>query len=1319
MDPRQPQHHPFSRGTSSPYGRTPFPPTANQQPYPPGSHPPSNAPSYADHQRRPSDGPFYTPRNYSQDGAPMPGGGHSRHPSSSSIGHGTPVNRNMPPPSSPQQPPSQQPQQHGYGPPHPRAPPVSVGPPSAFPSNRELPTLPPLGRPPSTAGSSMSISSMLGGPAPANREPMSAQYPSPIGTSAQPPPMYSNAPHASPRVSSTAPDYAPYRRPQTPERQRAFETRGHRANSAGSPPGAGGQYGTPDSRRFGTPQTYGQRPPPGQMVQQQDDRRESQPMRVTNMGVPPRPSSQPTAFNPPISRPPDRGPVANEGQFGRRMETNGRSMENLTRGEPVYQRPQGGFDDRHGQAYEYMERERMQRDREKEAIIRDREMQERARPAAMNEPMRPGMNQEYPHQIAQRDPQATYNRPPEHREQPAWMRSGYDQPRPGYEQPQYDRPPPQQSHPPNGYDYPRSSAPQYQGHPAYAPEPHDPRDPRDSRDPRDPRYSRAPQPTSAPGSHYEPRYDERLERAAPPHQQQAARQQQSEAQKHPMQGRQVMYGGPEPGAPYQINGSPQRRPIEEAPQMQQQQSQRSFLSVQENRRGGRLSPIPQAVQGAQVQQPGPAGEPGIKSEFGKIFHGIGSGVGASMSMPSPIPGTSAGMPFSNAARREDLENPSTQNSPVENGGHMIARTSSLGGRRRKLKEEDRADDESSTGRQTPTGRAKRAKHPAHRHHHHHRPEPLEHIQLPAQQLTPFKTTKGNNSNVSPPSEERSAPHHHVRHHHHHHSSAPKPAQQPVNTIIRIPKLEVRSQSVLEEASHFPRSHLGFEYYQANLKPRRAADPVPHPSQCGFASTNKAIPNFEGRVNCTYTIKVPRIHLTPKSREEITRRRAVWGTDVYSDDSDIIAACIHQGWFCGKWHESVDIKYLGLELVDEGISMMEPETDTVATGPDETLSDPPPKGPMPVPSNRDLHVEILILPALEKYSSTTRFGIKSREWGGKNTTAHDGLSYMIMKIKWVDGVDGMEGGSRVARKKMMMRRLREDEAEREAWEERQLNGNGKRANSRDEDERMEEVSFERGKEPELLNEGEINGVGTKSWWKEDKSRKSRAGADTAKVAAEVSEKPPQDTEMTLDGPSTAPVESVKEASPAPPAPEPMVVDSAPHVSAPEPQLQPEPQSEPEAESELQPQSIETSAPQGEPAVETETENTVEEPAVAPAPIPTENDLAKEAETIAEAIASLRGSVEVPNPVVLAPALASSPREEQQAEQPVEVLAKQEGDVAVSVLVVEAETAPAPAPKSEDIVPAPAAAETEPTAPVAEQEPEVKEEKAPEQTTEMAG
>jgi hypothetical protein len=175
------------------------------------------------------------------------------------------------------------------------------------------------------------------------------------------------------------------------------------------------------------------------------------------------------------------------------------------------------------------------------------------------------------------------------------------------------------------------------------------------------------------------------------------------------QQRQAMYSGVPQNGPYQSHESPQRRAIEEAPQMQQQ---RSFLGVQEINRKGNRSPLPQAVQGAQSQLNAPGGEPAIKNEFGRIFSGLGGGSGA-MGVPSPLSAGAQGLPFSTSGqlRREDLEN--LQDSPLENG-QKISRTASRNGRRRKLKEEG-GDDESSTGRHTPSGRGKRAKN----HHHHH------------------------------------------------------------------------------------------------------------------------------------------------------------------------------------------------------------------------------------------------------------------------------------------------------------------------------------------------------------------------------------------------------------------------------------------------------------------------------------------------------------------------------------------------------------------------------------------------------------------------
>jgi hypothetical protein len=184
--------------------------------------------------------------------------------------------------------------------------------------------------------------------------------------------------------------------------------------------------------------------------------------------------------------------------------------------------------------------------------------------------------------------------------------------------------------------------------------------------------------------------------------------------------------------------------------------------------------------------------------------------------------------------------------------------------------------------------------------------------------------------------------------------------------------------------------------------------------------------------------VGRQHLVPGAREEITSRRAVWGTDIYTDDSDIVAACIHAGWIRGEWPEDVDVDMLDLVVSDDsdkrGRRTAPTQPTSTSTNPD-VLTEPPKTGPMAVPPNRDLHVTIVILPLLEKYSSTVRFGVKSREFGGKivdslgmpQRSLHDGLSFMITGIRWVSNGGGTQNRLRgKARRERIRRALREVE-----------------------------------------------------------------------------------------------------------------------------------------------------------------------------------------------------------------------------------------------------------------------------------------------------
>ncbi|KAI1343625.1 Rxt3-domain-containing protein [Xylariaceae sp. FL0016] len=994
MDPRQPPQLPFSRNNaSSPqYTRSPFTPAPNgsnnpptSSPYPP--HPPHPAAStspampYADHQRRPSDtNPFY-PQPHSQQSRPPPYGqeptshpaqSHSRHQSSSSL------QRGMPPPPSPPQHPAQPPQPHqmghyGGGPPGPRPPLVgSLGPPSAFPSARELPALNSIARTGST-NSNMSIASMLGGPPPAaTREPTpshAGSYAPPVTSAAVSGPTYAGSVHASPRMQN-ANEYGAFnRRPQTPDQGRPFDARDPRNGSATSP-ARSGVYGTPEVMRYGTPQAYPARGP----GLPPDDMRDH-PNRISAASVPPRPSSQPRSYHGMAPRSADMGrgpsgdmargpPPPGDPMYGRREDGRSGPVEYFPdrappRGMPFEEqrrllterevreqmqreaefRERAEFERRRYEEQrpylserERFERERAERDRmEIEREMREAEMRERAqRERTTSDPTRaPGQHPaDFGPQGPPRQP-PPYGRPDPR--DPTWQQ------RPGYEQP----PPPRDAYgqPYPGQrpgDYPVTAGVPYGAHPAYAQPPQE-RFP--TTGPPLPHATQASQPgppPPPPGHPFESPDRHRFVQAHP--------QQQQQQQQHlaPHRARAGDEGPPPPSVAY--NGGPgaaayevgRARPMDEG--MPHGGPQRGLLGVQEINRKGRVSPLPQAVQGAQPLLQGPAGEPGIKSEFGRMFSGIGSGV-RGIGVSSPVP-SGAQIPFSNnpgLGRRDEPDPP----------GHetVVEAPAKAPRKRRKPKEEDSRGDDDSNGRATPVGRAKRAKTLAH-----------------------------------------------------HHQSNPAPSK-PGQTIIPKPKQKISSKAVLDSVADRPRKHLGDVVYAASLKPAK----LESSSRFGFSSNPRPLPmdRIKNNENSTLTVKVPRVNLSPSAREEITSRRAVWGTDVYTDDSDVVAACIHAGWIRGEWGDDVDTDLLNLHKPITKSKRQSMPVDQHR----ELLTSVPVSGPVHVPSDRDLHVTVLILPALEKYASSTRFGITSREFGGVyngRKSSHDGISFMIQSVRWVDG-----------------------------------------------------------------------------------------------------------------------------------------------------------------------------------------------------------------------------------------------------------------------------------------------------------------------------
>lgn len=148
------------------------------------------------------------------------------------------------------------------------------------------------------------------------------------------------------------------------------------------------------------------------------------------------------------------------------------------------------------------------------------------------------------------------------------------------------------------------------------------------------------------------------------------------------------------------------------------QNHRSLLSMIENKRLGRTSPMPQAVQGAQVQKRGPSTDPTIKNEFSRMFAGLGTGVsstGMNSGTSTPFP------PLSPKPSTEPERRP-----PFNGRGELVefarARNGSKIGKRasKKVKGDDSRETEVADGRSTtgPTGTRGIKRKIVHHHHHH-------------------------------------------------------------------------------------------------------------------------------------------------------------------------------------------------------------------------------------------------------------------------------------------------------------------------------------------------------------------------------------------------------------------------------------------------------------------------------------------------------------------------------------------------------------------------------------------------------------------------
>jgi len=168
-----------------------------------------------------------------------------------------------------------------------------------------------------------------------------------------------------------------------------------------------------------------------------------------------------------------------------------------------------------------------------------------------------------------------------------------------------------------------------------------------------------------------------------------------------------------------------------------------------------------------------------------------------------------------------------------------------------------------------------------------------------------------------------------------------------------------------------------------------------------------IPKFEDRENCKYQVRIAAQHLSLAERNIVCEKRLLWGTSVYTDDSNIVAVLIHEGHIPAV-HNGVETpEYQSSHDIAAAALIAQPPTkksrasakqkELNAQAVANALGDT--SGPVlasQIPKDHDCVVMLTIAPDLEKYTSKIRYGLKSRSW----ETKHDGMSFLIDSISWV-------------------------------------------------------------------------------------------------------------------------------------------------------------------------------------------------------------------------------------------------------------------------------------------------------------------------------
>lgn len=172
------------------------------------------------------------------------------------------------------------------------------------------------------------------------------------------------------------------------------------------------------------------------------------------------------------------------------------------------------------------------------------------------------------------------------------------------------------------------------------------------------------------------------------------------------------------------------------------------------------------------------------------------------------------------------------------------------------------------------------------------------------------------------------------------------------------------------------------YNEANCNGTILSAPVELPYPYNFEqqyTPNCFLPSFNTEsINTLVKIKIDASEINKflASNSKRLENRELWGTDIYTDDSDPLLALKHVGFF----ETNID-------------GLVRKRTPANMHNQDNVI------GGEFVPSESSLEVTVLLLDCLQGYFGLNRYGIVARSW--LDSVPHDGLSFGIYEIKIIN------------------------------------------------------------------------------------------------------------------------------------------------------------------------------------------------------------------------------------------------------------------------------------------------------------------------------